>query len=273
MNTPPAPASGPRLGGALLALAALLSSGCASVGHFQTAETIGQGGLEFAVEPSYYQRSLGVEEDVVIPAVTGTRKVIVDGQDLNEALGLEQGVPNLSGALRYGLAERVDLGLRWGANGLDVLGKVQLTPKSLDAVVVSVVPSMGGVIVPTEHGTIGMLDMQLGMLVGLKVGERSQAVFGPKVQSWQAQGSASGVDVTGNYVAVGGSAGFAFPVGRSVRLLPEIALALPISWKLRAVREEEIFQTTELPAGQAMMAQAGVAVLFGRKKQGSTPAP
>lgn len=248
-------------------LLSLLLTGCATVGNFQAPETAGKGRLEFGVEPSYYQRSLGVDSDVVVPSVTSSKKVIIDGQDLNDALGLEQGVPNLSGSLRYGIADRVDVGLRWGTNGLDVLGKVQLTPRDEERIVVSVLPSMGGIIVPTQKGTIGMLDTQLAVLVGMQTGGRGEIVFGPKVQTWQAQGSADGVDVTGSYVAVGGTAGYALRLSPSLRLLPEVALAAPLTWKIHAVRGEEVFQTTELPEGQAMLLQAGVALLLGSKKQ------
>lgn len=261
--------SGPRadwipslLGGLPLGLLA----GCATVGNFQTPETAGKGHLEFGVEPSYYQRSLGVDADVVVPSVTSSKKVIIDGDDLNDALGLEQGVPNLSGSLRYGIADQVDLGLRWGTNGLDVLGKIQLTPRDEDRVVVAVLPSMGGIFVPTQESTIGMLDLQLAVLVGMKTGARGEIVFGPKAQSWQAQGSADGVDVTGSYLAVGGSAGYAVRLGPSVRLMPEVALAAPLTWKIHAVKGEEVFQTTELPQGQAMMLQAGIALLLDSKK-------
>ena len=261
-----------RIRAGLGALALALLGGCATLGNFQTPETAGKGRLEFGIEPSYYQRSLGVDADVVVPSVTSSKKVIIDGQDLNDALGLEQGVPNLSGSLRYGIADRVDLGLRWGANGIDVLGKVQLTPRGEDQIVVSVIPSMGGVVVPTEAGTIGMLDTQLAVLVGMKTGGRGQIVFGPKVQSWQAQGSADGVDVTGSYIAVGGSAGYAIRLSPSIRLLPEVALAAPLTWKIHAVHGEEVFQTTELPEGQAMLLQAGVALLLGNRKQAVNPA-
>lgn len=257
--------------GGLRAALPLLLVGCATVGHMQTPDTAGKGKVEFAVEPSYYQRSMGVSDDVVIPSVSTTRKIIVDGQDLNEVLGLEQGVPNLSGAIRYGIADSVDVGVRWGANGVDLLGKVRLTPASLDTVVVSVIPSMGGMYLPLEKGDLSMLNMQLGMLVGMKLGKRNQLVFGPKVQSWQARGVVDSVDVKGSYVAAGGSVGVAIRLSDSVRLLPELSLAAPISWKIRAENAGEIFQTTELPEGQQLLFQGGIAVLLGRKKAEISP--
>ncbi len=221
--------------------------------------------MEFGLEPSYYHRSLGLEEDVVVPSITTSRKVIIDGEDLNEALGLEQGVPNLTGSIRYGVADSLDVGVRWGTNGVDLLGKVRVTPADLDNVVVAVLPSMGGIYLPLEGGDVSMLNLQLGVLVGMKIGEKNQIVFGPKVQSWQAQGAVDGVDVTGSYVAAGGSAGLAIRLSPSVRLVPELSLAAPLSWKVRAEREEEIFQTTTLPEGQRMLFQGGVAVLLGRR--------
>jgi hypothetical protein len=112
-----------------------------------------------------------------------------------------------------------------------------------------------------------MLDMQLAVLVGMKTGERGEIVFGPKAQSWQAQGSAAGVDVTGSYLAVGGSAGYALRLSPSIRLLPEVAIAAPLTWKIHAVKGDEIFQTTELPEGQAMMMQAGIGLLLGSKSR------
>lgn len=247
-----------------LPLVAALLSGCATIGAYQTAETAGKGRVEFGIEPSYYKRSLGLEDDVVIPEVNGTRKVIIDGSDLNDALGLEQGVPNLCGSIRYGLADNVDVGLRWGTNGLDVLGKIQVTPADKKDVVVSVLPSIGGLVVPTPDGTLGMMSSQLGVLVGMSVGEHGQIVFGPKVQDWRAQGSAQGVDVTGHYLAAGGSAGVAIRVARGVRLLPEVAFMSPVVWKIHAVRDEDVFESTELPEGQHMLLQAGVGVLLGR---------
>lgn len=203
---------------------------------------------------------------MVIPEVNGDRAVVIDGEDLNEALGLEQGVPNLSGSLRYGLADNVDVGLRWGTNGLDLLGKIQVTPRDKQDVVVSVLPSLGGLVVPSEDGNLGMMCSQLGVLVGMRVGEGGQVVFGPKLQDWHAQGSAQDVDVTGHYLAVGGSAGVAFHVTRSVRLLPEVAFMSPVLWKIHAVAEQGVFESAELPEGQHLLVQAGVGVLLAKPK-------
>lgn len=273
---PRSPARSIPLHGPLLLL---LASGCATVGHLQTADTVGKGNFEFAAEPSWYQRSLGVEEDVVVPAADGSKKAIIEAEGLNDGLGLEQGVFNLSGSLRYGLAETVDVGLRWGANGLDVLGKIQVTPADREDIVVSFVPSMGGVVVPTEQGNLGMLNLQLGALIGMGTGGGHQIVFGPKVQSWQAMGRADDVDlsgsgleagtaddvrVTASYVAVGGSAGFAIRVSPKIRVLPELALASPLGWRLHAKVGEDVFQTSLRPEGQALLMQAGVAVLLGQ---------
>lgn len=247
----------------LLAVLALLGpAGCVTIGHLQAPETAGKGELEVGIEPSWYQRSLGLEEDIVIPSVSTSRKVVVDGEDLNEALGLREGVPNLSAALRYGVADRLDLGLRLGTNGVDLLGKVQLTPRDLDEIVVSVTPSMGGLYLPLEGGAVSTLNLQLGVLVGMKLGPKNALVFGPRIQSWQAQGTVDGVDVTGSYLAAGGGVGLALPIGRTVRLLPEVAMAAPLTWKVRAVYEEEIFQSTEMPQGQALLLQAGISVLL-----------
>ena len=252
---------------ALFACAALSTAGCATIGHYQTAETAGKGNIEFGVEPSYYSRSLGLEEDVVLPEVNGTRAVVIDGQDLNEALGLEQGVPNLCGSLRYGLADNVDVGLRWGTNGLDVLGKIQVTPTDKEDLVVSVLPSLGGLVVPSGDGNIGVLSSQLGVLVGMRIGEDGQVVFGPKLQDWHAQGSAQDVDVTGHYLAVGGSAGVAFHVTKGIRLLPEVAFMSPVLWKIHAVAEQGVFESTALPEGQHLLLQAGVGVLLAKPKK------
>lgn len=250
----------------LALLSSLVAAGCATVGNYQLANTLGKGHGQFAIEPSYYDRSLGIGEEVILPAEEGDKAVAVSGEDLNRELYLDAGVPYLTAAFRYGVTDQVDVGLRWGANALDAMAKVQLTPPEKKDLVVSVAPSLGGLVVPTgEGGSARLFVAQSSLLVGMGVGKayQHQIVFGPKVQGWWASGGAEDLAISASYLSVGGHLGVGVRLTPNIHLMPEAAFSMPLSWTVRAVADGDAYRLQEQVSGRAHVVQLGLAVLLG----------
>jgi hypothetical protein len=184
-------------------LAALvLLTGCASVGGVQTANTGGRGTLEIGVEP-------GVQ-----------------------LLGGSPGVqlyPHLDAAVRYGVTDKLDVGLRAGWSGLEAQTKYMLTDPAHTALAISVAPSLGGVILTSNSANLdvlgGILTAATPVLFGVGIGPH-QLVLGLRSQHFMFIGGASTGPV---YVlAVGGSLGFAVRFSDTLTLLPELAAVWPV---------------------------------------------
>ena len=103
----------------ILMLAALvLASGCASIGSMQTADTLGKGNFQFAVEPGVWGAT-SISEDV-------------DGF----------AVPHLDFAARYGVSETVDIGARLGSSLAELQTKFLLTDVNDPSKAISLAPSV-----------------------------------------------------------------------------------------------------------------------------------
>lgn len=216
-----------RLLPSLFAALAALLSGCATFGTLQRADTLGAGGVQLALEPSLWSGS-------------------VAGQRLT--------LPDTDLALRVGVAENVDLQARIGSTLLELGGKVQLTPKDRERVVLSLAPSASAFVVGAGGESVGFGTIHLPVLVGIGVGEH-QLVLAPKVHDIFAFGAGAG----GHVVSVGGSAGVAFRVGRRFSIVPEYARLQPV-WISGAAGGE----TATEYVGEAGVAfsQVSLALLF-----------
>jgi len=181
----------------LRALPLLLITACASVGGVQTAETVGKGNLQIGVEP-------GIQ-------LAGGRP------------GL-QIYPHLDAAVRFGVTDALDVGLRAGWSFLEAQAKWLLTERDHSKVMVSVAPTVGGVVLTNTAELGGILSASTPLLIGIPVGAH-QLVLGPRSQHFVFI-SAGGQPVY--LLTAGGSIGFALRFSDTLTLLPELAAVWPI---------------------------------------------
>lgn len=225
----------PRLLAAALLCA--LATGCASLNAAQTANTMGQGGLQVGLEPGYSQWGKGS-----------------DGF----------GFPRLDLAVRYGITDRLDLGGRVGSTFAELNAKFQLTDPENDAFVCSVAPSIGGLELSgsssSGSSTVGLINIALPVLLGMKVGDGHQVVFGPRIQDFLINGVSSSGGGVVNIVGAGTSVGFVAKVGEGFRLMPEVGFVFP----LNASQSTSNGSGSQSIAGSHLLWQLGLTFLFGQ---------
>lgn len=183
---------GPSVRLTLVLVGILGGAGCASFSSVQTADTLGRGRIQGAVEPGLWG------------AVTPR------GPDL---------VPHVDAAVRVGVADRVDLGVRAGSSFFELQGKFLLTDPQHPALAVSLAPSLGGIIARS-----GIVNLGLPVLVGFKLGAGHQFVLGPRGQAFFVYDGARWLTVLG----VGTSVGFMWRIADAFGLMPEVAAVVPV---------------------------------------------
>ena len=169
-------------------LATLLVAGCIQYGSIQTAATNGKGRFEGGVE-------------------AGVRVVPGDDDDNTSIL------TNNTLSLRYGITDRVDLGLRVGQNAYDVHGKVMFT-KADAPVIVSFAPSF-------FSDDFGNMAFNTPVLLGIPLGPH-ELTLGPRVVTATDQ-ALLGLN-NGERMVFGSSLGFAAQILPGFKLLPEITM-------------------------------------------------
>lgn len=195
----------PRVSGLLLVFCmGGWQSGCAAIGSTQTADTVGAGRLQVGVEP-------GVT--ALLPRTSNERASLT---------------PLVDASLRYGVAERFDLGVRAGQSGLGLETKLMLTPRAWP-LLVSVAPAIMAKLEPAGEplAVVGStFGAALPLLIGLRLGPH-QLVLGARAQGFVFLPG----DGSGSYRALlaGGSLGVAVRVSRAVAVMPELALLLPVA--------------------------------------------
>lgn len=175
-----------------------LFTGCATLGTFQSAETLGQGAWELGIEPSMWG------------AVSG------EGSALYPHAGV-------SG--RVGVTEGVDLGGRVGSSGVEFTTKFALS-KPGATMPISLAPSFGGMAISAAGSSVSVLALHVPLLFGIKTGE-NELVLGPKLHVYSFGASTGGEAAGGALWSLGGSLGYALRLGPTVRLIPELAFAVP----------------------------------------------
>ena len=163
-----------------------LLTACFQYGSVQTAATNGKGRFEGGLEPGI--RTVFEEEGA-------------------------QPLRHLSASLRYGIHDRVDVGVRLGDNVYDLHGKVMFT-KIDSPVLVSVAPAL-------FIDDFGNFATNLPVLVGVPIG-RHELTLGPRLL-------VSNNTITlglenGEQLGLGSSLGFAARITRSFKLLPELTV-------------------------------------------------
>lgn len=215
---------------ALLSVLALglAASGCATVGTFQSADTLGKGGRQFGLEPSVWWPKTGNETPL----------------------------PNVGMTARWGVNDHYDMGFRLGTSGLELLTKVGIV-QGAHPITLAVAPSFGGLYAPYKGTTAGVLAGQVPLLLGVNLA-RHELVVAPKFQVWHMLGG----EERETAINAGGSLGFAIRLGKRVELIPEVAAVVPLkSWQWDGE------PVALVQPGQGVMLDGGMAILFGRYKK------
>ncbi len=211
-------------------LVALLLGGCASISSVQTADTLGTGRLQVAVEPGVWGGT----------SSQGTRLL-----------------PHVDAAVRYGVTEKVDVGVRAGSSFLELGAKFLVTQPGDPRLAVSLAPAVGGMIGPLSDGTGGpsrlggFLNLALPVLVGFKTAGGSEFVLGPRAHGLFTFGSTPSMAL-----GVGMSVGFMWRLGERVGLMPEVSVVAPV-----ASNHEKVGLVGLDPFGAFVQLKVGV--LFG----------
>ena len=130
---------------------------------------------------------------------------------------------NLSG--RYGITDRFDLGGRFGTSLIELHGKVMFTdPADPEALQIAFAPQLGGIFVGAAGESAGYGWLNAPVLFDIPVGQHD-IVVGPRVHTTFAGGGGGG----GVLFSIGSSIGFAAKVGNTARILPELAVVVPLA--------------------------------------------
>lgn len=218
--------------------AALLTGGCASISSVQSADTLGKGNFQFGIEP-------GV---LVAADVTGT--------SMTDPAWL----PHIDVSARWGVSERIDLGVRGGLSFLEFQSKFLFTRPGDPRLAVSLAPTLGGLVLNARGtGPQGIVNLAVPLLVGLKL-SGNELVLGPRLQNlvlFDGQHTLYGL-------GLGISIGYAWHLTDRFGLMPEAAIVVPI---VGADSFATQFRTTGvLDTGLAMF-QFKLGVLIGRYRK------
>lgn len=181
-------------------LALLLLPGCATIGTFQRAETLGKGNWEVGIEPSMWGGVGG---------------------------GGAAAYPHAGVSARVGASDRVDLGGRVGSTGVEVSSKFLLSDPASDHPI-SLGANFGGFAIGAGGASAGLLAVHIPLLLGIPVGERGQFVVGPKTHIYHGFAAASGESAGFTLWSLGASAGYAAQVGDTFKIVPELAFVVPV---------------------------------------------
>lgn len=179
--------------------------GCPSVSTMGMARTLdqGHGQLMMAAEAVDYPLSTSVDG-------TPNRYVL----------------PQVELAGRYGLTDRLEIGGKaWllGA-GADLKIGVVRSEDMQRGVDVSIDPGISYLGINIGEGDASLVTLTLPVLVGINFGGGHQLVLGPKVVASRA-GSTGAFSTS---ASAGGSLGIAFKLMPNLRLLPEVAMTIPV---------------------------------------------
>lgn len=243
---------------AIVALAAL--SGCATIGTAQPASTLGKGNVVGGVEGSLWGL---VTADPRLQTRYGVN--VIDG------------LPSVSGVLRFGVSDRVDLGFRAGLNGLELQSKFMFTEPGAKFIV-SLAPQLQGFYFPTVTSSssmtvdhLGVLRVPLPVLFGVRLGNH-ELVFGARLVNQLAmyRANASSSTVAQYMFGLGASAGVALRFSERFMMIPEIAVQAPILETRPFIHHA----FTSYGVG-SLQVTAGVACVFGKVggPQASSPPP
>jgi len=218
--------------------------GCATFGTMQTASTIGQGKTRIALEPSMWGAAGGGQSALL---------------------------PNFAVSMRYGVSDRVDIGGRIGvpAPGFELTSKFLVTSPKSKTLAVSIAPSAGGFVLAAGSGgsgTGGIVFVQVPVLIGIKLGT-SELVIAPKIHDLNIFGIATSSSASGsgsgsfNLFSIGASVGFSFGLGKTFKIMPEVAFVKPVVASAQLASGND--QVSQVFDTNGALLQIGVALMFG----------
>jgi hypothetical protein len=238
-----------RLCRTVVVAAALGVTGCASLSNVQTADTLGKGKFQVGIEPGLWGGA---------------------------GSGGATFVPHVDASFRYGVADRVDIGVRAGSSFLEFQSKFLLTTPGDPKIAVSLAPTFGGLVVAAATsgggGSAGLLNIGVPVLIGFKTSGGSQFVIGPRLQNFILFGSGGGGSGAVYVMGLGGSFGFFWRISDKFGLLPEIAAIYPAVGAAAASGVGSTGLQWLYAGGLMMQFKLGVMITFGGdRKPGQRP--
>ncbi|MFY2562117.1 hypothetical protein ACN469_31270 [Corallococcus terminator] len=220
--------------------AGFVGTGCVSVSHVQTADTLGAGKFQFAIEPGVGGAAVVGDSD------TGSGGIYY---------------PHIDLAARFGVTERVDLGVRFGSSLAELQSKFLLTSPENPDLAISLAPSVMGVFLGSDDDAVGSyVNVAVPLLVGFKTAGGSELVLGPRVSATRISGGSSTDSAAVNLLSVGASVGYALRVTEGFRLMPEVGVSIPVIGEFNTTDSD-----SELGAGfNGGFVQFKLGFLFGR---------
>jgi len=196
---------------AAVLLSSCLAVGCASIGNVQMADTLGKGHVQVGVEPGLQAlTTMGT-------GTTGTTPIYY---------------PHIDASVRFGVTDFIDLGVRGGWSFLEAQGKFLFTKPGDRHIAVSLAPTVGGMAIGlggSSGAAIGLMNIGVPVLIGIKIPGGSEFVIGPRMQNLVAFAGASGAGGgTLYFLSGGGSLGFAWRITDTFAIMPEAAVVFPI---------------------------------------------
>lgn len=221
----------------LALLGVALGSGCASMGAMQRADTLPPGKSQVLVETSL-QNAVG--------------------RDLGDGKSITW--PYFAVHYRRGLSERMEWSVGASLLSLKAGLKVRVNDPLDQDFALSLAPELGGAVFGEGDNKDGILAASLPLLMGWRLGENGQWVFGPRVQYLRTFPHDTRTTKPFELFAVGASAGLVIPVGDSFGLMPELSVLSPIGRDRFRLFDR---LSPEIGGTHGVLFQVGVGFLFG----------
>lgn len=238
---------------AVVAVMGLLATGCVSISHVQTADTLGKGRFQFAMEPGLAGAAVFAGDNSgVVP------------------------YPHVDLAMRYGVTDRVDLGVRFGSSLVELQSKFLLTSPENPDKAISVAPSVMTVFLGSDEEDADnsrYTNLALPVLIGFKTDGGSELVVGPRAILTRVSSQTDGVSSSANLISIGGSVGYALRVANGFRVMPEVGVSYPVVGSVNDGSDSKA-----IAGFTGGMVQFKLGLLFGagrpiRKSEEAPPAP
>jgi len=225
-------------------LALTLLTGCPSFSTMGTARTIPKGETQFHVAVGGQQlRDWSTDTSGNLETIT---------------------FPAFEFGASHAVTDNVEIGGKIWFLGAEINSKFQLlrSPSPDSGIDFALAPAISFYPLSGENNagdttSGGLAFFHLPLLMGVNVGGGSQLVLGPRLSNTLVWGSAGGSSESASIFWVGGSLGFAWKVGDSFRVLPEISIAYPFAGSTGT-------QTTTDLAFEGAIVQAQLGLVFGK---------
>ena len=227
-------------------VAGFIGTGCVSTSHVQTADTLGAGKSQFAVEPGAG----------AVAAFTGE-----EGDSFY--------YPHVDLAYRYGVTDTLDLGVRFGSSAVELQAKILLSDPADPDKAISLAPAAMGYFFGGDGASVNYVNVSVPVLIGFKMSNGSEFVLGPRINATTIKIAGVGDTGRANVLSAGTSVGYALRVSDGFRLLPEIGVLFPLVGGLSTSDTD-----SEVVAGfESGFVQFKLGFLFGEGRPISSPAP